>query len=384
MFLFLPHVGLLLLHFGIKDAACRRNNKIPDVIKARLGEPLTLDCTYNCSSGFIRGSWEFEKTPECGTCSWSVSEKNMSEDMCIVSFKTLNLTLEQTQYNYSCYSIKTDYQGIPRLLERLVSLQIQDTTSGPVIPREVSLGIKVEIYQNQKKLNISSYSIQVPVGDKLNLECLSTNHLCESQWMRDDANHTDDISGPLIEWNEITEDDEGTYTCHTKQLCTSQRISVVVDVIRKDEFGWIRPLAAGALCVAVMLLFLLIYLCYKKRGKDMLVAEDSTTVIYENTRSKNDRMIHRPIVQDSQSDHEVPYADIVISVRGSSIPELTGLHGQTPRDHRLRWREEATGVSHLQVCHSADRLHVHPREVSRKLSTTSEYAVITYSTDALN
>lgn len=38
---------------------------------------------------------------------------------------------------------------------------------------------------------------------------------------------------------------------------------------------------------------------------------------------------------DCQSDHEVPYADIVISVRGSSIPELTGLHGQTPRDHRL-------------------------------------------------
>ncbi|XP_027029795.1 uncharacterized protein LOC113660468 isoform X2 [Tachysurus fulvidraco] len=384
MFLFLPHVGLLLLHFGIKDAACRRTNKIPDVIKARLGEPLTLDCIYNCSSGFIRGSWEFEKTPECGTCLWSVREKNTSEDMCIVSFKTLNLTLEQTQYNYSCYSMKTDYKGMPRMLERLVSLQIQDTTSGPVIPPKVALSIEVEIYQNQKKLNLSSYSIQVPVGDKLNLECLSTNHLCESQWMRDDANLTDDISGPLIEWNEITEDDEGTYICHTKQLCTSQRISVVVDVIKKDEFEWIRPLAAGALCVAVMLLFLLIYLCYKKRGKDMLDAEDSTTVIYENTRSKNEGMIHRPIVQDSQSDHEVPYADIVISVRGSSIPELTGPHGQTPRDHRLRWREEATGVSHLQVCRSADRLHVHPREVSRKLSTTSEYAVITYATDALN
>lgn len=260
------------------------------MIKARLGEPLTLDCTYNCSSGFIRGSWKFEKTQECGTCLWFEREKNISEDMCIVSFKTINLTLEQIQYNYSCYSIKTDYQGMPSMLERLVSLQIQgrtlyadlhvlfvciwclfmimfvvDTTSGPVIPRKVALGksrkmncschedsqhypsyssllssvsdagIEVEIYHNQRKLNLSSYSIQVPVGDKLNLECLSTNNLCESQWMRDDANLTDDISGPLIEWNEITEDDEGTYTCHTKQLCTSQRISVVVDVIKKGK-----------------------------------------------------------------------------------------------------------------------------------------------------
>lgn len=30
---------------------------------------------------------------------------------------------------------------------------------------------------------------------------------------------------------------------------------------------------------------------------------------------------------DCQSDHEVPYADIVISVRGVSTPELRGLAG---------------------------------------------------------
>lgn len=36
--------------------------------------------------------------------------------------------------------------------------------------------------------------------------------------------------------------------------------------------------------------------------------------------------------------------------------------------------------SHLQSSRSADRLHVpHPRDISRKMSTNSEYAVITYA-----
>lgn len=96
-----------------------------DVIKARLGEKLTIDCTYNCSSGFIRGIWKWENTPAYGTCSWTTSEKNISEEMCIVSLQTLNLTMEQTLYNYSCFSVESDHRDLPHNLERLVSLQIQ-------------------------------------------------------------------------------------------------------------------------------------------------------------------------------------------------------------------------------------------------------------------
>ncbi|KAF4085977.1 hypothetical protein AMELA_G00101180 [Ameiurus melas] len=347
MLLFLLHVALLL-HFGIKDAACGKTTKTPDVIKATLGEQLTLDCTYNCSSGFIRGSWKWEDTPTCGTCLWHTIEKNMSEDICIVSLQTLNLTLEQTLYNYSCFSVKSDHQDLPQNLERLISLQIPDKTALPVIPPKdtIDVAMKVSIYQNENELNLldrgpSSHSIQVAVGDKLKLECLSTNHHCKGQWIRDDANVTE-ISGTLVEYSKITEEDEGTYTCHTNQHCTRQKITVVIDVIKNDEIVWIKPLAAIALTVAATLLFLLIYICYKKRGKNLVDAEDSSAVIYENTRTKNEGTIHKHIVQDCQSDHEVPYADIVISVRNSSIPELTGLHGKTPRDNRLKWREEAT------------------------------------------
>lgn len=104
---------------------CGKTAEIPDVIKARLGEQLTLNCIYNCSTGFIRGIWKWEDTPACDTCLWATIEKNMSEDMCIVSLQTLNLTLEQTLYNYSCFSVKNDHQDLPHNLEQIISLQIQ-------------------------------------------------------------------------------------------------------------------------------------------------------------------------------------------------------------------------------------------------------------------
>lgn len=45
----------------------------------------------------------------------------------------------------------------------------------------------------------------------------------------------------------------------------------------------------------------------------------------------------------------------------------------------LQWRGDESR-SHLQASRSADRLHVpQPREVSRKMSTNSEYAIITYA-----
>lgn len=122
------------------------------------------------------------------------------------------------------------------------------------------------------------------------------------------------------------------------------------------------------------------------------------------------------LTPDSQSDHEVPYADIVISVRGSSNPDISDTLTQTSKNQRpvtkyiinkynflgiffqqvcliawdlmsdcecvlQRWRDETrAGLLHA----SADRLHIRSKEVTRKLSTTSEYAVITYSCEALS
>uniref|UniRef100_UPI0037E92E48 uncharacterized protein n=1 Tax=Semicossyphus pulcher TaxID=241346 RepID=UPI0037E92E48 len=94
--------------------------------------------------------------------------------------------------------------------------------------------------------------------------------------------------------------------------------------------------------------------------------------------TQSDRVTLRIPTPDNESDTEVPYADIMITVRGISTPELTQVGYLTPGDQKEWWGDESR--SHLQASRSADRLHVpQPREVSRKMSTNSEYAVITYA-----
>ncbi|TMS07006.1 hypothetical protein E3U43_011099 [Larimichthys crocea] len=94
--------------------------------------------------------------------------------------------------------------------------------------------------------------------------------------------------------------------------------------------------------------------------------------------TQSERVTLRIPTPDNESDTEVPYADIMITVRGVSTPELTQVCYLTPGDQKERWGDESR--SHLQASRSADRLHVlQAREVSRKMSTNSEYAVITYA-----
>ncbi len=90
---------------------------------ARLQEPFTLNCTYNCSSGFTRGYWTWENTPPCSKCQWKHAKSNL-RDMCTVSLYTSYLVMEQTHYNYSCHVEESDRPGLPRKTELLVTLQV--------------------------------------------------------------------------------------------------------------------------------------------------------------------------------------------------------------------------------------------------------------------
>ncbi|KAM8853375.1 uncharacterized protein ACB058_009940 [Synchiropus picturatus] len=81
---------------------------------------------------------------------------------------------------------------------------------------------------------------------------------------------------------------------------------------------------------------------------------------------------------DTGSDKDVPYADIMITIRGASTPELTQVGYLTPE--KPGWQQGVELRSLLQPSRSADRLYLpQPREISRKMSSTSEYAIITYA-----
>ncbi|XP_067307868.1 uncharacterized protein [Pseudorasbora parva] len=334
---------MLLLQLGFQDAVRSMGSEFQhEIKKARLQEPLTLNCTYNCSSGFTRGNWKWEETPVCSKCHWDQKTLKLG-DMCTVSIYTAYLIMEQTNYTYSCFSEESDKPGIPRKTELLIRLQVH-----------------------------------VMAGTSLILHCdaIDIKH-CKVQWVRENSTFPlTQQNDSVVQWSEIKAEDSGRYRCQTKGTCMHQDFTVDIEVNTIDGFTWAKVFAAFAVSAVVVLTAHLVYLCYRRGCKIM----DSTNIVHERVPSRN-AVVMRPIAQDSQSDHEVPYADIVISVRGSSNPDLSDTFNQTSKNQRPRWRDEArAGLLHA----SADRLHIHSKEVTRKLSTTSEYAVITYSCEALS
>ncbi|KAM9319076.1 uncharacterized protein KZ484_023380 isoform 2-T2 [Pholidichthys leucotaenia] len=155
-------------------------------------------------------------------------------------------------------------------------------------------------------------------------------------------------------------------------------------------FTGIKVLASVTVVVALVLAALAIYLCLNRHswnGKgEPIVSRSSSPQPSHSTLSPNkgtqsaqsERVTLRIPPPDTESDTEVPYADIMITVRGVSTPELTQVGYVTAGEQKEWWGNEMR--SHLQASRSADRLHApQPREVSRKMSTNSEYAVITYA-----
>ncbi|XP_001344672.4 uncharacterized protein [Danio rerio] len=373
---------VLLLQLGFQVAVRGMNAGIQHEFKnARLEEPLTLNCTYNCSSGFTRGSWKWEKTLECSNCLWKESQTKLG-DMCSVGLYTSRLTIEQARYNYSCLSEESDHPGLPIKTELLVTIQIHDESEEQVpSPKDVAgPSLRVKLYRDQtesEEVLTSLSTIEVTAETALSLQCVALdNKHCEVQWVRENSTFSLTETKDTVEWNKITEEDSGRYTCQTKGTCIDHPIIVEIKVITSDGLTWAKMFAAFAVSAVFVLTAHLVYLCYRRGCK----ITDSSNIAHERVPSRSGVVI-RPIAQDSQSDHEVPYADIVISVRGSSNPDVSDTFSQTSKNQRPRWRDEAqAGLLYA----SADRLHIHPKEVTRKLSTTSEYAVITYSCEALS
>ncbi|XP_035647207.1 uncharacterized protein LOC118396923 [Oncorhynchus keta] len=312
--LIFAHLPLLLLLGNQDSVTCIDLEKQHEVIYAVVGEPLVLNCTYNCSSGFVRGHWI--KVSDCPHCHRPRETKNVTKngDLCRLPLYFPHLSTEDFRYNYTCFSEDHESKHLSRKIEVLVSLQAQGRHSAPA----------------------------TMVTTEVSVTALS--------------NHEDSI-------------------------------------IDNEEFTVVKVLATVTVIVAAVLAAVAVYLCMSRnrycKGKPAVICTGTTSregsSVGRSTTgaclTNCERVALRITPADCQSDHEVPYADIMITMRGASTPELTQISYLAPGDHRERWREEAgpEARSTLQASRSADRLHVQPREVSRKMSTNSEYAVITYS-----
>ncbi|XP_008274529.1 uncharacterized protein LOC103353368 isoform X2 [Stegastes partitus] len=299
----------LLVFWLARDFASCVNMKTPvDFLTVELGDSPTLNCTYNCSAGFVRGCWSYADNSGCqGTLSKS--------NFCTMSLHLSNVSTEDLRKNYTCYTVDTDDPLLPQKTMRIVILQLQAQS--------------------------------------------------DPNWTVNPRTETKNASLP------------------TQPNSSSG-----------GEFTGIKVLATVTVLVATVLAALAVYLCLN-RSKQSWNGEPIVSRLSVSTSSpqpphavllpvkgtqstQNERVTLRIPQADNDSDTEVPYADIMITVRGVSTPELTQVGYLAAGDQKEWWGDESR--SHLQASRSADRLHVpQSREVSRKMSTNSEYAVITYA-----
>ncbi|XP_042343092.1 uncharacterized protein LOC121943597 [Plectropomus leopardus] len=299
------HFTLLLLWVTQDSVSCLHTTTPIGFLAVALGDSLTLNCTYNCSTGFIRGCWS--KASDDSVC-----HGTFSKNFCTTSLHLSNVSTEDLEKNYTCYTQATDDPLIPQKTERIVLLQLKAQTSTP------------------------NWTVAPKTGTK------------------------------------------------------NASLPAMPKYSSGGEFTGIKVLATVTVAVAMVLAALAVYLCLNRsrqswddkggavvsRSGSPLPTHAVPSPVKGSLSTQSERVTLRIPTSDNESDTEVPYADIMITVRGVSTPELTQVCYLTPGDQKEWWGDESR--CHLHASRSADRLHV-PQQVSRKMSTNSEYAVITYA-----
>lgn len=90
-----------------------------DYLTVTLGDSLTLNCTYNCSTGFVRGYWH-KASDKSG---FLRTYKN--NNFCTISLHLLNVTAENLDTTYTCYTEDTGDPRLPQKTQRIVLLQLE-------------------------------------------------------------------------------------------------------------------------------------------------------------------------------------------------------------------------------------------------------------------
>ncbi|XP_020773745.1 uncharacterized protein LOC110154141 isoform X2 [Boleophthalmus pectinirostris] len=290
------------------DFVSGENQTLMDTVLVELGHSVTLNCTYNCSSPFVRVCWITEKE-EC-----MPGELN-KETVCTVSLSLQNVSRKDLK-EYFCKTEISDAIQLQKKTERVVLLKLRDQTSNAVTHKTETTKVSLQSESN-------------------------TSRPTDKSGMKDGM----------------------------------------------------KVLAALTITVALILATLAVYLCLTRRrhgsnehqpsvnmskSKSPKASSRTVPLNKDPTSKQSERVILRIPTPEIEGDPEVPYADIVISVRGASTPDISQALYLNSTDRNELWGVHPR--THLQAARSADMLHVpQPRDVCRKMSTTSDYAIITYT-----
>ncbi|XP_029964389.1 uncharacterized protein LOC115400554 isoform X2 [Salarias fasciatus] len=302
-------VQIVFLLFWMSQDCMRCNAELTaELLTVNLNESVTLNCTYNCSTAFVRACLSGPGTEK--PCPDIRHRTSNDSDSCTVSFHLPKVSTKHLHKFYMCYTERTDDPELEQRPERMFLLQLPVQTSTPHL---TSL-------QTTESRN---GSLPVQSGESTGIQVLATVSVLVAMILAAVA----------------------VYLCVNRQhwICKGEPLGV--------RQGCFRP---------------------PQRQDDVL------TPVTGTPSAQSERVTLRIPPPDVEDDTEVPYADIMITVRGVSTPELSQVNYTAAGDQREWWGDDSRALLHAS--RSADRLHVpQPREVSRKMSTNSEYAIITYA-----
>lgn len=109
----------MVFRFVADFVSCVNTNIPTDFLTVALGDTLMLNCTYNCSTGFVRACWS--KAPDDAECHGTTTRGTF----CTISLHLSNVSTEDLIKNYTCYTQNTDDPQLTQKTERIVLLQLQ-------------------------------------------------------------------------------------------------------------------------------------------------------------------------------------------------------------------------------------------------------------------
>ncbi|XP_066566099.1 signal-regulatory protein beta-1 [Amia ocellicauda] len=288
--------------------------------------------------------------------------------------------------------------------DSVVTCQISHISVPAPVQSNITLNVKhaplfIKMFQvgsaDGRKQPVDSNTIITTEGSSLELGCQADgNPISSVRWEKQNTDlswQEIDTRAAELKWSEMQESNAGVYRCLASNQYGTANVTLTVLVEKPGEFIWLKVLAAAMVTTAVLCAVVALYFFFnsKRNRKDRPSIVISESVDFNETNSEDKdtetgdyAMIWRSSASnDNTADcltvNEVPYADILITVRGTSTPELRHIPQLTIVDYGQDWRdEERTGQ--LQGAHSVDRLPVRQLEVTRQMSTSSEYAVINY------
>ncbi|XP_039620123.1 uncharacterized protein LOC120535957 [Polypterus senegalus] len=351
-----------------------------------LGYKLNISClAHRFYPSNISMTWFLNHQPVIAT---DVEDVTMNADgtFTAVSHLSFLLTAEHLSGTVTC---QVSHEALQQPLKTDLLL---DVKYGPRLIRILHRTSSEANFQE-----IPSSPVRVLANSYFELRCTADSNPNSSIYWTSarGQGRIDQAHGRELSWTHIQEAQSNDYWCLAENALGNASKSITLVVLQPDGLSPLKLLTVVIVVITLILILLAIFFYvinnWKQTGEPHPARSSSSAPVSQKEESSTESAQYEVIYgndltskaadADVPNDYEIPYADIVISARDSGMLEDRRLPEFVVCAYAVQ--DEGTDVlnSAYQFADkdTKDRLQVGPLEVTRKLSTGSEYAVINYS-----